>query len=321
MGKAARKTAVVGALLILVLFVVFVINQTVLIVSLADRLHPVLGSAVLGILVLIYAACIFIPAYLLLKMPSPAKIPRSEDDPGYPVYLNHLAKRLGKNSLITGPVRASKEDIEAALQVIDKKADEAIKKTAGRIFISTAVSQNGKLDGLIVLAAQSKLVFDIARLYYQRPTIRNLLYLYANVAAMVFLAAELEDIDLSEVVQPVLTGMLGSATGAIPGFQVASMLFVSSVISGSSNAFLTLRVGVMTKHYCRSVTEPSRRAVRRLATLEAAKMLGAIAAEGSRKVYGALWSSSQSKMEGIMSEMADCIKRAGAAITKKIKTL
>lgn len=321
MGKTARRIAVTAALLILVLFVIFVINQTILVVGFADRLHPIFGSIVLGILVVIYAACIFVPVYFFLRMPSPAKLPRSEDDPGFPAYLNDLAKRLRKNDLVAGRALASKDDIEAALKIIDKQADDAIKKTAGRIFISTAVSQNGKLDGIIVLAAQSKLVFDVARCYYQRPTIRNLLYLYANVAAMVFLATELEDMDLSEIIQPVLAGVLGSATGAIPGFQVASMILVSSVISGSSNAYLTLRVGAMTKHYCRSLTRPSRRTVRHSATIEAAKMLGAIVAEGSKKIYGAIWTSSQTKMEGILSEVADCIKKAGAAITNKIRTL
>ncbi|MBP1749595.1 MAG: hypothetical protein H6Q52_2134 [Deltaproteobacteria bacterium] len=321
MGKSAKNLAIIAALLILVLFIVFVINQTILIVAFADRFHPIFGSMVLGILVVIYAACIFVPVYFFLRMPSPAKVPRSEDDPEFPAYLNDLAKRLGKNSLVAGPVSASKDDIEAALKAIDKHADEAIKKTAARIFISTAISQNGKLDGIIVLAAQSKLVFDIARSYYQRPTVRNLLYLYANVAAMVFFATELEDMDLSETIQPILAGVLGSASGAIPGFQVASMILVSSVISGSSNAYLTLRVGAMTKHYCRSLTEPSRRAVRHYATVEATKMLGSIVAEGSKRIYGAIWTSSQSKMESIFSDVADCIRKTGAVISKKIKTL
>lgn len=321
MAKTVRKIAVMAALLALVLFIIFIINQTIIVVTFADRLHPVFGSVVLGILVLVYAACTFIPVYIFLRMPSPARIPPSDDHPEFPEYLKTVAARLQKNILVAGPVSVSKKDIEAALGVIDRQADEVIKKAAGRIFLSTAISQNGKLDGIIVLVAQSKLILDIARSYYQRPTLRDLLYLYANVGAMVFLATELEDMDLSEMLQPVMAGVLGSAAGAVPGLQVASMILVSSVISGSSNAFLTLRVGAMTKHYCRSLTEPSRRAVRHYATAEATKMLGTVVAEGSKKIYGAIWTTSQTKMEGIFSDVAECIKKAGMAITKKIKTL
>ena len=232
MRKTATRVLVAGAALVLVLFIIFMINQTVSLVALGDRVHPLVGDVVLWVLVVFYALCVIVPVYLFFTMPAPLVPPRSEISPEFPRYLGEVARRLGRNPHVGRTVTASREDVENALGELGKKADDIMKAAAGRIFVTTAISQNGKLDGLIVLFAQSKLVFDIARIYYQRPTIRNLLYLYANVAVMVFFASEVEDMDLTGIVQPILTGVLGSAAGAIPGFQVASMILISSVISG-----------------------------------------------------------------------------------------
>lgn len=308
MRKRAIRIAVIAAALILVLFVIFLINQTVQLIAFGDRIHPVLGDIILWGLIAFYALCVIVPVYMIVTMPAPLTAPRSESSPEFQKHLCEMAKRLGRNPLIKRQVEASKEDVENVLETLDTKADEAIKTAAGRIFVTTAVSQNGKLDALIVLAAQSKLVFDVARIYYQRPTIRNLLHLYANVAVMVFFASEMEDIDLSEMIQPVVAGILGSAAGAIPGFR-ATIILVSSVLSGSSNAFLTLRVGSITKQYCRSLVVPSKRKVHHQATLEATRMLGAIVADGTKKIYNALWTSSKSKVEIAVGDLGAYIKK------------
>jgi len=318
MKNKLTKLALSGSLIILLFLIIFLINQTAQLVALGDRIHPFLGNTIFWGLLILYSLCVLIPVYLFIKMPVPLTPLQSETAPEFPAYLNKLAKRLSKNALVGRSVIASKDDVEQALQTLDKKAEEVIKKTASRIFITTAISQNGKLDGLIVLSAQSKLIFEIARIYYQRPSIRNLLNLYANVALMVFLASELEDVDLSEYIQPVLTGLLGSAAGTLPGFQVASIFLVSSVLSGSSNAFLTLRVGAITKQYCRSLVIPSKREIRRNATLEATKMLGTIVTDGTKKIYTVLWTSSKDKMGTVINGMETYIKETGANIAKKI---
>ena len=85
-----------------------------------------------------------------------------------------------------------------------------------------------------------------------------------------------DDLDLAEQVQPLVSGVLGSAAGAVPGLHAASALFVNSVVNGTANAFLTLRVGIIAKRYCGALVLPEPRAVRRFAVSQAAQMLGAI---------------------------------------------
>ncbi len=86
--------------------------------------------------------------------------------------------------------------------------------------------------------------------------------------ATAFVAGELDDLELHQMIQPVVTASLGTMGGAIPGFQVFTTIAVNSLMSGSANAFLTLRVGMITKAYCGSLVARPRSSVRRSATAE-----------------------------------------------------
>jgi hypothetical protein len=105
-------------------------------------------------------------------------------------------------------------------------------------------------------------------------------------------ATEIEDLDIDEQLEPVIGGLVaGSAAGAIPGASVIASYLVSSILTGAANTLFTLRVGVLTKKYCASLTHQDRRAMRRAATAEAIGMLGGIVLESgttiSKRIFGA----------------------------------
>ena len=85
--------------------------------------------------------------------------------------------------------------IKQAEDQLDKKANQEIKTTAQTIFVSTAISQSGSLDSFVVLFGQVKMIWRIAKIYNQRPALRELVKLYANVAVTSFAAKAIEDID------------------------------------------------------------------------------------------------------------------------------
>jgi hypothetical protein len=289
MRRTFAKILIPLALFALISFAVMVVNQTMQLIAFADRISPTAGDIAFWTILVVYAFCLLVPIFILLTMPAPLVPPESVDDPAYQKHIRRLQRRLARNPHIDA-APTTVDEIEAALLQLDQIAEARTKAAASQVFVTTAISQNGSLDALVVLAAQSKLVFEVARIYYQRPTLRDLLYLYTNVGATAFIAAELEDVDLSEQVQPVLTAILGSTAGVIPGLAPAANLFVNSVTTGAGNAFLTLRVGIITKQYCRSLVEPQRRSVRRAASLQATRMLGSIARDGAATVASAIYS-------------------------------
>jgi hypothetical protein len=138
------------------------------------------------------------------------------------------------------------------------------------------------------------------------------------VAGTAFLAGELEDIDISEQVEPVLSSTLGALAVTIPGVQLAASILVNSVLTGTANAFLTLRVGIIARRYCGSLVIAEKRTLRRAASAEAAKLLSSIVRQGTTKLSKALWKVSKGKVGGLFSGMKEYAKEAGSSLLAKV---
>ena len=318
MNQTLKKIALFASLLILLCFVLFVINQTFQVVELAGRVHPSFGNVVLWALLVIYAVLLLIPAYTLLRLPRSLKPPISEDVPEFDAHVDALRKHLTPNPRLKGLDLSNRAKVEEALAILDRDANGIIRKTAATVFVGTAISQSGRLDSFLVLSAQFRMVWRIAHLYYQRPTTRDLIHLYANIAGTVFMASELEDIDIHEQVEPILSSTLGAMAVAIPGVQIAASILANSVLTGTANAFLTLRVGIITRRYCGSLIVAERRTLRRAASAEAAVLLGSIVREGAIKLSKAAWEVSKGKAGASFSGMGRYAKETGKSILTRV---
>ena len=163
------------------------------------------------------------------------------------------------------------------------------------------------------------MTWTLARLYYQRPRLRELAYLYGNVAATAFVTTEIEDLDLAGQLQPVMSSVLGSFAGAVPGVQVVSTVATNSIFNGSANAFMTLRMGLIAKRYCGALVRPDRRLAERSAMAGAAVMLGGVVVGGAKQVAGAFVTASTRSIAGAAKGAArgvgGMVKSAGTSVT------
>ena len=289
MNRTIKNMSLLVGGFVLLSFGVVVVNQTAGVVALAGEVHPALGKVTLFGLLGTYAALIGVPVVLYVRLPKSLDPPRSEDDPEFPAHLERLRCRLAANPLVTEKDLSDRAALGRGIAQLDARADEIIRSTAGVVFLSTAVSQNGQFDAMVVLAAQSRMIWRLAHLYSQRPTVKDMTRLYANVAATAFAAGAIDEVDLNQQVHPILSSSLGSMVGMVPGFQAAAMVLVNSVMSGTANAYLTLRVGVIAKKYCGAIVLQPKPALRRAASAEAARMLGGIVSAGTAKLSGAIW--------------------------------
>lgn len=137
------------------------------------------------------------------------------------VSWHDFKRRLARNSRCGGLSLDTVADVQTALAKLDKDADAAV-TSAASVFLSTAVLQSGRLDVLVVLAAQTRLIWNVAHVYYQRPSLRDIVHLYANVSSTALIAAGIEDIDVDVLVGTVF----GSTVAAFPGMH----LLASSVL-------------------------------------------------------------------------------------------
>lgn len=266
-------------------------------VSLADRIHPVAGQAVFWFAC---AAIVFMALYAAIayvRMP-PAIVAPALGSPEYSNYLAALRSRLRANPLLAGKSVETAAELDAALSQLSAEADTVVRNTASTVFLSTALMQNGRLDGLIVLFTQARMIWRIARIYVQRPSPREMVRLYGNVAATAFVASGLESLDISDMLAP-LTTSIGLSFGSIPGLSGLSHLLVRCVSTGAANAFLTLRVGEVARRYCEITSKPSPDLIRRSATAAAVDHLGRIVRENGTLLLTKIWESGVAKADDV----------------------
>jgi hypothetical protein len=260
-------------------------------ISLAERIHPIAGTIVF------WSVCVaagFLALYCAIeygRLPAALVPPEEDSGPKHDAYLQALRVRLAANprtrhmSLMTG------EEIENAVQHLSVEADSVVRRTASTVFLSTALMQNGRLDGLVVLFTQIQMVARIAGIYVQRPSPRELVQLYANVAGTAFIASGLESLDLGEMVAPLAASVVPALKGGIPGLSGISALLVKCVSNGAANAFLTLRVGEVARRYCELTSRCPPELIRKSATAAAVQHLGRIVRENGALVVRKIWSS------------------------------
>ena len=287
MTRTLKRIAVLISLFIVVVLGIFLFNQTAQIVQSARTVNPRFGDGVMWGLVFLYTALLVTPIVLWFKVPRRRSPPAKSEGPEYDQFMADFRKRLSRNVRLRGVSLVSADEIDAAICMLDKDADDAVISTASAVFLSTAILQSGRLDMLVVLAAQTRMMWRVAHVYYQRPSLRDIVQLYANVASTAFIAAGIEDVDVDVLV----TTVFGSTVAAIPGMH----LLAEAVLSGSANAFLTLRVGMITKEYCRCTTRVEKSGLRRAATLQAAKLLGGIVKDGTARLSRAAVVATRSK--------------------------
>lgn len=265
----------------------------------AAAVHPALGWLVAGVLGVGFVLLVIVPVSNVVRLPGTLVRPGTPEGPAWERFVRGYARRLARNSALRdsypdfarlheahrqkAPLAALEAEVTSALDFLDRRARVITTRHAAAVFAATAVSQSGRLDTMIVISSQLRMVREIASVYYQRPRLRELWELYFNVGATAFVAGELQDSEVLSVLGAPLTAGLGGFV-SLPGSDPLVSLLVSSLVDGSANAFLTLRIGALARRHCGLRLEGDRTLVARSASIEAAGMLGSVVGQGATRV-------------------------------------
>src|SRR6266540_1135413 len=316
-NSGVRKIVITLVVLTTVCVLSLIVGGVTSLISLADRIHPVAGSVVFWTIVLAAGFFAFYCVIAYARLPAALIPPAETSGPKHEAYLQALRARLATNPRTRGLPLVTLAEIEGAVGQLSNEADKVVRRTASTVFLSTALMQNGRLDGLVVLFTQIQMVNRVARVYVQRPSPRELIRLYANVAGTALIAGGLESLDLGEMIAPLATSVVPALKGGIPGLSGISALLVRCISNGAANAFLTLRVGEVARRYCALTSRCPAEVIRKSATAAAVQHLGRIVRENGallvRKVWentaGGLIESGVSKAEDIAGATRDLFGR------------
>lgn len=155
---------------------------------------------------------------------------------------------------------------------IKKAMNKLIQQHAKTVMISTAISQNGRLDFFTVIAVNLKMIKQIVVLCGFRPSYRHLAKLTINVMSTALIAEGLENINISDILPQSTLNVISEIPLIKP--------IMSSVMQGVSNALLTLRIGIVTRKYLFSdENDVTQEKIRFGALIEASKHLPIVIAD------------------------------------------
>lgn len=303
MKSSIKRLLVLSASLFLVFVAIQMVSSIALLASVADRVYFGSGQFIFWSLLLIFIFFALSPVVMYFRLPQALIPPVETSGPKHENYISRMKESLRNNPRLSGRSIQTDEDLSVALAILSREADLVIRQTAGTVFAGTAVMQNGRIDGFITLYSQARMVWQIASIYYQRPSPRQMLYLYSSVGAAALLAQSIEEVDFSEIIAPMVVSAIPSMKGAVPGLQGISNLLVDSLAGGAANASVTIRVGMVAKQYCEAQSALSRQAVRKNATIASLAMVGGVIKEHSGTIVKRVW-------DGVGSLVSDTVDSA-----------
>ena len=162
-------------------------------------------------------------------------------------------------------------------KTIKKELNKVIVSNAESVFMTTAISQNGRLDAIAVLTINLKLIKELVTKCGFRPSYAALGRLSFNVLTSAIIAENLEDMKFSELFPQSSINALAE----IPFIKTIT----GSLAQGSGNALLSLRVGVICRNYLfMNLKGLSKTDIKKLAFAEAVTLFPRVIGESVKKV-------------------------------------
>jgi hypothetical protein len=247
------KYIAIGVIVVFAIFLLF-INNTL--ATLLNTLIP--GSAVWTYVTLLCAEAAATVYFLRGIFCGQKQLINEDTSPeAQQRYIAELTRRMKRNPAISqsqpGLDSDDPEYLPRCLAILKEKADTEIKECGERVFLASALAQNGRLDAIIVFISLCRLVWRISNIYNQRPYPNEILVLYRNVFATTFLAFSIEELDIgaeitasfNKIAHAVFPAVLHTG---IPIVGNMTELVAKSMIDGAANCFLVLRVGIITRN-------------------------------------------------------------------------
>lgn len=269
----------IGALILMLLIIVASV------INLGERLsliHPYVSYGFYGLSFILVWFLIINPIRIIVFSPA-FNIETVLDKPSKKRYLTYkkVAKNLMKNDDISErekmELKAAIKDPEELLKAlqhlynttIKKKVNKVIFRHAKTVIITTAISQNGRLDFFATLTVNIRMIKEIVVTCGFRPNYKNLSKLTLRVMSTALIAEGLENIEFSELLPASTQGFFRS----IPFARIVT----DSIAQGIGNGILTLRIGIVTRKYLFADSkELTKESIRKGAFVETIKTIPAI---------------------------------------------
>ncbi len=291
--KKFNKPFWIGLGIIALFFIILIILSSVL--QLGERLnaiHPYVEYAFYGVSGILFIILFVRPIVLVLFSPTFSMDSLFNEEQNarknYSMYKKVTKNLLQEsyvsdteksalNAAINDPVLLKNALSEIFDSTIKKEINKIIVSHAESVFISTAISQNGRLDAIAVLTINLKLIKELVMKCGFRPSYAALGRLSFNIMTSAIIAESLEDMKFSELFPQSSINALAE----IPFLKTIT----GSLAQGSGNALLSLRVGIICRNYLfMNLKGLNKKEIKRMAFAEAMTLFPRVIGESIKKI-------------------------------------
>lgn len=318
---------VAGLFVLLTLLLLIQIDSLVL--QCTEAFFPHYGAFVCCILVglellagyALYKSLFGRPSRLILKLDA------TEEE--RQAFRKEMRSRLRSNPHLKG-LGLKPDDPEfttKAMAHLDELAEQEIRSHGKKVFLGTALSQNGKLDALIMFLALSRMVYRVSKIYNQKPSPDELWSVLSTVSSSTFVAFSIEALDIPQTITDTMNELVPAvapamAASSVPFMGSALHVFTASLIDGAANCLLAVRAGVITRRAYNYALKGGLENLRRSCVRETGAIMLDISKESLSQVVKALTGeiqdlsvrSSQKMLTKAGKAVSDLGKSCGAKV-------
>ena len=213
-----------------------------------SNIDPILAYLFIFLVILIIGYFVIIPLYQILKLPKNLGPTRNKS------FENTLIEKRLKtfqsnpnlsdfnNKLDTG--LDNKTQYSESIKYLENKCKLVRKTKVANLFYTSAISQNGFIDAILILSASINLVKEIFILYNGRVSNRDLLVIAKHTYYSVAIGG-------SEVVEYPIEELYSKlASEGMKSIPFTDKV-IGSIVDGYVNATLLTRVSLITENYCK----------------------------------------------------------------------
>lgn len=265
---------------VILLFLLILVSS---IIDIGERLRNIHAYVEYGFYVIAFLLTYLLvinPVRIILVSPAFSIETVMDDKPSHRRYMTY--KKVAKNLMERHEISQTEKDklkdnmgdavlLQQTLNEIynstmKKKMNQVIMRHAKTVLISTAISQNGRLDLFTVIVVNIRMIKELVQICGFRPSYKNLAKLTINVFTTALIAEGLENININDILPTSTANLLGEIPLIKP--------VMSSVTQGITNGLLTIRIGVVTRKYLFSDSkELTKAAIQKGAFMESLKMI------------------------------------------------
>lgn len=280
MKKKAILLLYTALFAVILLTIVFIVNQLHTATKLLNSLHPYAGIFFLFFSTGVILAALY-TAFRFFSVPKTPALPANESSREMEPYTAYLAKRMPVHPLHPDRSKQHKDErwLRTNIKFIEADSFNNTKEIATKNFFVGAFAQNTSYGTTTSLMNNVRVIWNIYTIHHHDQHFREFINLIRSVYSCLPLS-DFKKEDLPAHIKPIIQSSFSNTLATLlPGGNLLTPFFLNLFLAGSTNAYLTCLSGVIATHHCQAMTEKDKQEIIQQSMFEASFMLKEIVKE------------------------------------------